>query len=78
MIKSAYLMQSLYMQVIFLNQIDLSHRGEGRKVAKLLIDIYFALFKAMYGHPFSRKLIILLSIVIMLRYLKYLVSGAYH
>lgn len=33
------------MQVNFLSQIRLSHKGDGPKVAKRLIDVYFALFK---------------------------------
>lgn len=33
------------MQVNFLSHIKLSHRGDGPKVAKRLVDIYFALFK---------------------------------
>jgi ribosome biogenesis protein MAK21 len=35
------------MQVNFLSQIRLGHRGDGPKVAKHLIDVYFALFKVL-------------------------------
>lgn len=42
-------MQSLYTQVLFLSQIKLNNLPDGVKVAKRLLDIYFALFKVMYG-----------------------------
>lgn len=35
------------LQVNFLSQIRLSHKGDGPKAAKRLIDIYFALFKVL-------------------------------
>ncbi|KAH9665410.1 CBF domain-containing protein [Citrus sinensis] len=35
------------MKVNFLSQIRLSHKGDGPKVAKRLIDVYFALFKVL-------------------------------
>lgn len=35
------------MKVNFLSQIRLSHRGDGPKVAKRLVEVYFALFKVM-------------------------------
>lgn len=35
------------MQVNFLSQIRLSNRGDGPKVAKRLLDVYFALFKVL-------------------------------
>lgn len=35
------------MKVNFLSQIHLSHKGDGPKVAKRLIDVYFALFKVL-------------------------------
>jgi len=40
-------MRSKYHAVNFLSQIRLSHRGDGSKVAKRLIDVYFALFKVL-------------------------------
>ncbi|GMY34838.1 protein SLOW WALKER 2 [Fagus crenata] len=36
-----------YHSVNFLSQIRLSHKGDGPKVAKRLIDVYFALFKVL-------------------------------
>ncbi|KAL0009726.1 hypothetical protein SO802_004834 [Lithocarpus litseifolius] len=36
-----------YHSVNFLSQIRLNHRGDGPKVAKRLIDVYFALFKVL-------------------------------
>lgn len=41
----SYFFYAYYVQVNFLSQIRLSHRGDGPKAAKRLIDIYFALFK---------------------------------
>lgn len=35
------------MKVNFLSQIRLSHRGDGSKVAKRLVEVYFALFKVL-------------------------------
>lgn len=35
------------MKVNFLSQIHLSHRGDGSKVAKRLVEVYFALFKVL-------------------------------
>ncbi|XP_047341248.1 protein SLOW WALKER 2 [Impatiens glandulifera] len=40
-------LQAKYHTVNFLSQIRLSHRGDGPKVAKRLIDVYFALFKVL-------------------------------
>ncbi|KAL6568326.1 hypothetical protein OROHE_004010 [Orobanche hederae] len=40
-------LRSKYHAVNFLSQIRLSHRGDGPKAAKRLIDIYFALFKVL-------------------------------
>ncbi|CAN4089202.1 unnamed protein product [Withania somnifera] len=40
-------LRSKYHAVNFLSQIRLSHRGDGPKVAKRLIDAYFALFKVL-------------------------------
>ncbi|CAM6096629.1 unnamed protein product [Calypogeia fissa] len=34
-------------QAVFLNQILLSNKGDGPKLAKQLIDLYFSLFKAV-------------------------------
>ncbi|KAL7180544.1 hypothetical protein ACSBR1_043694 [Camellia fascicularis] len=38
-------LRAKYHTVNFLSQIRLSHKGDGPKVAKRLIDVYFALFK---------------------------------
>lgn len=35
------------LQINFLSQIRLTHIGDGPKVAKRLIDVYFALFKVL-------------------------------
>eukprot|EP00850_Spirogloea_muscicola_P010284 SM000060S19616 [mRNA] locus=s60:111234:119561:- [translate_table: standard] len=40
-------LRARYYGAVFLNQIVLSHKGDGPKLAKLLLDIYFALFKAI-------------------------------
>ncbi|XP_058226895.1 protein SLOW WALKER 2 isoform X2 [Rhododendron vialii] len=40
-------MRSKYHAVNFLSQIRLSHRGDGSKVAKRLVEVYFALFKVL-------------------------------
>ncbi|CAN4085120.1 unnamed protein product [Withania somnifera] len=40
-------LRSKYHAVNFLSQIRLSHMGDGPKVAKRLIDVYFALFKVL-------------------------------
>ncbi|KAH6773344.1 CCAAT-binding factor [Perilla frutescens var. frutescens] len=40
-------LRSKYHAVNFLTQIRLSHKGDGPKAAKRLIDIYFALFKIL-------------------------------
>ncbi|CAK9144659.1 unnamed protein product [Ilex paraguariensis] len=40
-------LRAKYHAVNFLSQIRLSHKGEGPKVAKRLIDVYFALFKVL-------------------------------
>ncbi|XP_058108729.1 protein SLOW WALKER 2 [Magnolia sinica] len=40
-------LRAKYHAVIFLNQILLSRKGDGPKVAKRLVDIYFALFKVL-------------------------------
>jgi len=37
----------LFVQVNFLSQVRLSHKGDGPKVARRLVDVYFALFKVM-------------------------------
>ncbi|KAK6796071.1 hypothetical protein RDI58_009526 [Solanum bulbocastanum] len=41
------ILRAMYHAVNFLSQIRLSHRGDGPKVAKRLIDVYFALFKVL-------------------------------
>ncbi|GAV61402.1 CBF domain-containing protein [Cephalotus follicularis] len=40
-------LRAKYHAVNFLSQTRLSHRGDGPKVAKRLIDVYFALFKVL-------------------------------
>lgn len=40
-------LRAKYHAVNFLSQIRLSHKGDGPKVAKRLIDVYFALFKVL-------------------------------
>ncbi|XP_009798089.1 protein SLOW WALKER 2 [Nicotiana tabacum] len=40
-------LRAKYHAVNFLSQVRLSHRGDGPKVAKRLIDVYFALFKVL-------------------------------
>ncbi|KAI8544749.1 hypothetical protein RHMOL_Rhmol08G0319100 [Rhododendron molle] len=40
-------MRSKYHAVNFLSQIRLSHKGDGSKVAKRLVEVYFALFKVL-------------------------------
>ncbi|KAH7422635.1 hypothetical protein KP509_12G018100 [Ceratopteris richardii] len=40
-------LRSIYQAVVFLNQIILSKRGDGPKLARRLIDIYFSVFKAV-------------------------------
>lgn len=37
----------VHMQINFLSQIRLSNKGDGPKVAKRLIDVYFAVFKVL-------------------------------
>lgn len=41
----------VHTQVNFLSQIRLSHKGDGPKVAKRLVDVYFALFKVLLLVP---------------------------
>lgn len=40
------------MQVNFLSQIRLSHNGDGPRVAKRLVDVYFSLFKVFFNPVF--------------------------
>ncbi|EEF30251.1 conserved hypothetical protein [Ricinus communis] len=40
-------LRAKYHAVNFLSQIRLSHKGDGPKVAKRLVDVYFALFKVL-------------------------------
>ena len=40
-----HLSNAICVQVNFLSQVRLSHEGDGPKVAKRLIEVYFALFK---------------------------------
>ncbi|CAI0462520.1 unnamed protein product [Linum tenue] len=51
-------MRAKYYAVNFLSQIRLSNRGDGPKVAKRLIDVYFALFKAYDIEPSSSQVLI--------------------
>lgn len=37
----------VHVQINFLSQIRLSNKGDGPKVAKRLIDVYFAVFKVL-------------------------------
>uniref|UniRef100_A0A6N2K4S6 CCAAT-binding factor domain-containing protein n=1 Tax=Salix viminalis TaxID=40686 RepID=A0A6N2K4S6_SALVM len=48
-------LRSKYHAVNFLSQIRLSHRGDGPKVAKRMIDVYFALFKVLITEAGSNK-----------------------
>lgn len=48
-------LRSKYHAVNFLSQIRLGHRGDGPKVAKHLIDVYFALFKVLITEAGSSK-----------------------
>ncbi|KAF9689828.1 hypothetical protein SADUNF_Sadunf01G0133100 [Salix dunnii] len=48
-------LRSKYHAVNFLSQIRLSHRGDGPKVAKRMIDVYFALFKVLITEAGSSK-----------------------
>ncbi|CAI9114481.1 OLC1v1015212C1 [Oldenlandia corymbosa var. corymbosa] len=43
-------LQAKFYAVNFLAQIRLSHRGDGPKVAKRLVDVYFALFKILISN----------------------------
>ncbi|KAK6911814.1 CCAAT-binding factor [Dillenia turbinata] len=50
-------LRAKYNSVNFLTQIRLSHRGDGPKVAKRLVDVYFALFKVLLsGAPEGSKM----------------------
>ncbi|KAL2933089.1 CCAAT/enhancer-binding protein zeta [Bienertia sinuspersici] len=40
-------LRAKYRAVTFLNKTRLSHKGDGAKVAKRLVDVYFALFKVL-------------------------------
>ncbi|CAH9118594.1 unnamed protein product [Cuscuta europaea] len=40
-------MRAKYHAINFLSQVQLSHRGDGPKIAKRLIEVYFALFKVL-------------------------------
>ncbi|CAI0473109.1 unnamed protein product [Linum tenue] len=51
-------MRAKYYAVNFLSQIRLSNRGDGPKVAKRLIDVYFALFKIYDTEPYSSQVLI--------------------
>ncbi|XP_027337939.1 CCAAT/enhancer-binding protein zeta [Abrus precatorius] len=47
--------RSQYHAVNFLSQIRLTNKGDGPKVAKRLIDVYFALFKVLISGTSSKK-----------------------
>ncbi|KAL1293724.1 hypothetical protein AAHE18_19G092200 [Arachis hypogaea] len=47
--------RSQYHAVNFLSQIRLTNRGDGPKVAKRLIDVYFALFKVLISSASSNQ-----------------------
>ncbi|KAK2998509.1 hypothetical protein RJ639_024601 [Escallonia herrerae] len=49
-------LRSKYHAVNFLSQIRLSHRGDGPKVAKRLVDVYFALFKVLISEAGESKM----------------------
>ncbi|KAL8242754.1 hypothetical protein R6Q59_013056 [Mikania micrantha] len=44
-------MRAKYRAVNFLSQVRLSHNGDGPKVAKRLVEVYFALFKLLISEP---------------------------
>ncbi|KAF6166730.1 hypothetical protein GIB67_005606 [Kingdonia uniflora] len=44
-----------YHAVNFLSQIRLNHKGDGPKVAKRLVDVYFALFKVLVSEASTGK-----------------------
>nr|BAJ53201.1 JHL06B08.2 [Jatropha curcas] len=48
-------LRAKYHAVNFLSQIRLSHKGDGPKVAKRLIDVYFALFKVLISEVDGRQ-----------------------
>ncbi|KAL4589312.1 hypothetical protein LXL04_002218 [Taraxacum kok-saghyz] len=48
-------LRAKYHGVNFLSQIRLSHIGDGPKVAKRLVDVYFALFKVLISDASSKK-----------------------
>ncbi|ERN00655.1 CCAAT/enhancer-binding protein zeta [Amborella trichopoda] len=48
-------LRARYHAVIFLNQVLLSNKGDGPKLAKRLIDIYFALFKVLISEVSEEK-----------------------
>ena len=45
---STHFSNNLCSQAVFLNQIFLVNRGDGPKVAKQLINLYFALFRVSF------------------------------
>ncbi|XP_060206018.1 protein SLOW WALKER 2 [Lycium barbarum] len=50
-------LRAKYHAVNFLSQIRLSHRGDGPKVAKRLIDVYFALFKVLISEAGEGRMV---------------------
>ncbi|KAL5708356.1 hypothetical protein ACHQM5_019158 [Ranunculus cassubicifolius] len=48
-------LRSKYHAVNFLSQIRLTHKGDGPKIAKHLVDVYFALFKVLIEAGESNK-----------------------
>ncbi|CAN1287348.1 Protein SLOW WALKER 2 [Linum perenne] len=49
-------MRAKYYAINFLSQVRLSHRDDGPKVAKRLIDVYFALFKVLITEAGGQKM----------------------
>ncbi|KAJ4951263.1 hypothetical protein NE237_028095 [Protea cynaroides] len=48
-------LRAKYHAVNFLSQIHLGHKGDGPKVAKRLVDVYFALFKVLISEASGGK-----------------------
>ncbi|GAA0147296.1 DNA-binding transcription factor [Lithospermum erythrorhizon] len=49
-------LKAKYHAVNFLTQIQLSHKGDGPKVAKRLIDVYFALYKVLISEASAENM----------------------
>nr|GMC75947.1 CCAAT/enhancer-binding protein zeta [Ipomoea batatas] len=48
-------LRAKYHAINFLSQIRLSHRGDGPKIAKRLIEVYFALFKVLISEAGGKR-----------------------